>query len=48
MQQEANKKRKLGEISNETGGNTAKFAYKFKEGHSKNFKRELAFEYFEA
>jgi len=35
------KKRKREEIS-ETG----KFIYKFKEGHSKNFKRELTFDYF--
>jgi len=46
MQQEANKKRKIGEISNEGTTSTAKFTYKFKEGHSKNFKRELTFDYF--
>lgn len=35
------KKRKREEISD-----SGKFIYKFKEGHSKNFKRELTFDYF--
>ena len=29
---------------NSTGG--GRFMYKFKEGHSKNFKRELTFDFF--
>ena len=38
-----NKKRKEGEVATQAN---AKFTYKFKEGHSKNFKRELPFTYF--
>jgi hypothetical protein len=42
-----NKKRKIDEISNSAATNVGgKFMYKFKEGHSKNFKRELTFDYF--
>ena len=39
------KKRKHDEIS---GGanNLGRFLYKYKEGHSKNFKRELTFDFF--
>jgi hypothetical protein len=35
------KKRKFDQISQ-----TGRFTYKYKEGHSKNFKRELTFDYF--
>lgn len=35
------KKRKIQEISDK-----GKFTYKFKEGHSKNFRRELTFDFF--
>ncbi len=38
------KKRKRDQISNENP--LGRFLYKFKEGHSKNFKRELGFDYF--
>jgi hypothetical protein len=40
-----NKKRKRNEISG-NGNNIGRFIYKYKEGHSKNFKRELNFDYF--
>jgi hypothetical protein len=40
------KKRKLNEMSGDGCSNLGRFMYKFKEGHSKNFKRELTFDYF--
>lgn len=40
------KKRKRNEMSGEEKQSGGKFAYKFKEGHSKNFRRELAFDFF--
>ena len=43
---QTSKKRKRVELSGNNGGNTGKFIYKFKEGHSKNFKRKLDFDYF--
>ncbi len=42
QQQNNQKKRKREEFESATG----RFMYKFKEGHSKNFKRELTFDYF--
>ena len=47
QQQQMNnqKKRKRDEITGQEGTQTGRFMYKFKEGHSKNFKRELNFEY---
>lgn len=48
IQQANQKKRKREEISgaDTAVGQTGRFIYKFKEGHSKNFKRELTFDYF--
>ena len=44
LSQPIRKKRTLAEA---TGADAAgKFTYKFKEGHSKNFKRELAIDFF--
>jgi hypothetical protein len=47
QQNQNNRKRKRDEM-NGVGleGDKGKFMYKFKEGHSKNFKRELTFDFF--
>ena len=44
--QQQNKKRKRDQISDENKQQGGKFMYKFKEGHSKNFRRELNFDFF--
>ena len=44
LNQQVRKKRTLAEMTSDE--RLGKFTYKFKEGHSKNFKRELTIDYF--